>query len=252
MIELQDIVSFLDAELDLAAFEDASHNGLQIENSGGIECICTGVDASLAFFERAAEMNADLLLCHHGLSWGDSLKRITGINYHRLKFLMNHNMALYACHLPLDAHPRLGNNARICDALGLNERQPFGDYHGMTLGYRGVLPSPMSYTVFKQNVSEIMGNKLVTMDFGSDEVRTVAVVSGGAAEGVEEAALAGMDVYISGEPKLSAYHLAQEYGINVIFAGHYATEVFGVKALAELLKGRFDVNAEFIDMGIGF
>ncbi len=252
MMELQTLVSFLDQELNVAAFEDASHNGLQVERAGGIRRICAGVDASMAFFERAAEQGADLLICHHGLSWGDSLKRITGLNYRRLKFLMDHNIGLYACHLPLDAHPRLGNNAQICEALGLQDRQPFGDYHGMTIGFRGSLPVPMPYTDFKQRVHAILGNTLGTMDFGRDEVRTVAVVSGGAADGVAEAGETGVDVYLSGEPKLEAYSIAQEHRVNVIFAGHYATEVFGVRAVAGWLATRFDVQAGFIDMGIRF
>jgi len=251
-MELQTLVSFLDKELDVAAFEDASHNGLQVERTGPVSRIAVGVDASMAFFERAAGQGAELLICHHGLSWGDSLKRITGLNYQRLRFLVEHNMGLYACHLPLDAHPRLGNNARICDALGLQERQPFGDYHGMTIGFRGVLPAPMPYAAFKRRVHEIMGNTVGTMEFGRDEVRTVAVVSGGAADGVAEAGEGGVDVYLSGEPKLEAYSVAQEHRIHVIFAGHYATEVFGVKAVAELLNARFEVEAGFIDMGIRF
>lgn len=252
MTNLSRIVDVLDRELKAQDFQDHSHNGLQVENSGRIRRVCAGVDASLAFFEKAAEKKADLLVCHHGLSWGDSLKRITDLNYRRLKFLMEHDMALYACHLPLDAHPRLGNNALICKALGLRGVKPFGCYHGMTIGFKGALPAALPYRRFKEMVREVFGNIVATMDFGKQTVRTVAVVSGGAADEIAEAGAAGIDVYVSGEPKLTAWHLAQEYGINAVFAGHYATEVFGVKAIAELLSRRMAVKAEFIDMAVPF
>ena len=249
---LKEFVDFLNRELDIDAFEDDSNNGLQVENSGLIRRVCVGVDASMAFFEKAAERKADLLICHHGLSWGDSLKRIDGLNYRRLKFLLNRDMALYACHLPLDAHPRLGNNAQICKALGLGDLKPFGFLHGVALGFRGTLPAALEYAQFKERVHEVFGNTVGTMDFGKREVRSVGVVSGGAAEIVAEAGETGVDVYISGEPKLTAWHLAQELEVNAIFAGHYATEVFGVKAVAEALKARFNVQSDFIDMEIPF
>ncbi|MDD5677635.1 MAG: Nif3-like dinuclear metal center hexameric protein [Kiritimatiellae bacterium] len=252
MTALKTIASFLDRELNIEAFSDNSHNGLQVENSGRIARVCVGVDASLAFFKEAGKRKADLVICHHGLSWGDSLKRITGLNYHRLKFLMDNDMALYACHLPLDAHPRHGNNAQICRAFGLRRLTPFGIYHGIPIGFSGSLPRAMPYAVFKARAHRVFGNAVGTMDFGKRIVRTVAIVSGGAAAEIGEAGQKGIDVYISGEPQLKAYHLAQEYGINAIFAGHYATEVFGVKALARLLASRFQVKTEFIDMGIRF
>lgn len=252
MTSLNAIVSFLDRELNLKAFEDNSHNGLQVENSGRIANVCVGVDASLAFFKEAQKRKANLVICHHGLSWGDSLKRVTGINYQRLKFLLDHDMALYACHLPLDAHPRHGNNARICKAFGLRDLRPFGIYRGAAIGFSGSLPESMTYSAFKARAQRVFGNTLSTMDFGKHTVRTIAVVSGGAAEEIDEAGQKGIDVYVSGEPKLMAYHLAQEYGINAIFAGHYATEGFGVKALARLLASRFRLKTEFVDMGIRF
>ena len=252
MASLKTIVSFLDRELNVKAFSDDSHNGLQVENIGKIVRVCVGVDASLAFFEEAVKRKANLVICHHGLSWGDSLKRITGLNYCRVKFLLNNNLALYACHLPLDAHPHYGNNAQLCKAFGLQRLKSFGLYHDIPIGFSGFLPKAMPYTVFKAHVHRVIGNIVGTMDFGKSIVRTVAIVSGGAAAEIDEAGQKGIDVYISGEPKLMAYRLAQEYGINAIFAGHYATEVFGVKALARLLASRFRVKAEFLDMGIRF
>ncbi len=252
MVALDEITALLDRELDIAAFEDASHNGLQVGNSGAIRRVCVGVDASMDFFTQAARQRADLLICHHGLSWGDSLRRITGINYRRLKFLLDHDMALYACHLPLDAHPVLGNNAGIAKAFELRNIQPFGDYHGMTIGCRGALPRSLPYERFKKRARAVFGSPLQTMDFGKPTVRSVAIVSGGAADQVAEAGDAGIDVYISGEPKLSAWHLAQEYAIHAVFAGHYATETFGVKAVASLLTQRLGLKTRFLDMNVPF
>ena len=250
MATIESIVSYLDRELDVAAFQDNSHNGLQVANSGVCRRIAVGVDASLAFFKRAAERKADLMICHHGISWGDSLKRITGLNYRRVQYLMEHDLALYACHLPLDAHPTLGNNAQIVRALGLRGVKPFGMYHGRKIGYRGVLPQAMPYADFKQRAKGVFGNMVCTMDFGKRTVRTVAVVSGGAAAEIAEAGQEGIDVYVSGEANLMARNLAEEYGINALFAGHYATETFGVKAVAARLRKRFRLPVEFIDMGI--
>ncbi len=251
-MKTEKITSFLDGELDVASFEDASHNGLQVANSGNVKKICTGVDASMEFFEAAAERGADLLVCHHGISWGDSLSRITELNYRRVRFLMDQDIALYACHLPLDAHPVHGNNASICKALGLKRLKSFGRYGSRDIGFVGQLTKPMGYGAFKKKVQKAVGTELQTMDFGKKTVRSVAVVSGGAADGVEEAGRMGVDVFITGESKLSAYGLSQEYGINTIFAGHYATEVFGVRALGELLQQRFKVKAEFIGLGVTF
>lgn len=252
MNDLHRIVGALDEELNIGAFEDASHNGLQVENRGRVRKICVGVDASMAFFEAAAERGADLLVCHHGLSWGDSLKRITGMNYRRLRFLIEHDMALYGSHLPLDAHPRLGNNAQIVRALGLDAIEPFGSYHGIPIGFRGELPEPLPVEEFKRRVAGLFGSLTGSMDFGKESVHTVAVVSGGAADEAEQAAEAGIDVYITGEPKLTAWHLAQEREIHILFAGHYATETFGVRAVGDWLAERFGIEAEFIDLKIPY
>jgi dinuclear metal center YbgI/SA1388 family protein len=207
----------------------------------------------MEFFEAAEKLHADLLICHHGLSWGDSLKRITDLNYRRLSFLLKHDMALYACHLPLDAHPRLGNNAQLCKAIGLKKLRPFGLYGDRSIGFAGELPKPLPYQSFKTLVNKVTGNRnLQTMDFGKRTVRSVGVVSGGAAEEIVEAGQKGLDVFLSGEPKLVAYHLAQEYHINAVFAGHYATERFGVMALAKELTRRLGVKAEFVDLAVPF
>jgi dinuclear metal center YbgI/SA1388 family protein len=253
MAQLKQVTGFLDRELKIADFKDSSNNGLQVENSGRVDRICCGVDASMEFFEEAAKRHAGLLICHHGLSWGDSLKYVADLNYKRLAFLLKHDMALYACHLPLDAHPRLGNNAQICKALGLKKCKPFGLYNGALIGFAGELPKPMPYRAFKDMVGKIIGNRYFkTMDFGKKIVRKIGVISGGAAAETADAGKAGLDVYLSGEPQLLAYHLAREYGLNAVFAGHYATERFGVIAVGQELARRFGIKAEFLDLGVPF
>ncbi len=254
MASLQAICRHLDRELQVEAFEDASHNGLQVENTGIVQRVCCGVDASMAFFEAAAAEKADLLLCHHGISWGSSLRRITDLPYRRIKFLLEHDMALYACHLPLDAHRVYGNNACIARELELRNTSPFGTYHGQTIGVSGRLPAQVGFAELVHQVQALMGRKepLQVMEFGADPVRTVAVVSGGAADMVLEAGAKGIDVLITGEPALSAYSVAQEYGVHVIYGGHYATETFGVRALGQFVQQQFDVPCTFVDMHIPF
>ncbi len=226
----------LDLELRVSAFTDESHNGLQVANTGPITKVACGVDASMAFFEDAAAAGAQFLICHHGLSWGDSLRRLTDLNYRRVAFLMRHNLALYACHLPLDAHPRLGNNAQLARALGLRAVRPFGDYHGMTIGMFGALPRPLPVAQVLEMIRKQVGAEVRTMPFGPPRVRRIAIVSGGAADLVGPAAAAGADLFLSGEPKLCAYAEAQERGIHAVFAGHYDTEIFGVRAVGEWLQ----------------
>jgi len=252
MEKLDRIIGFLDRELKVVGFRDHSNNGLQVENSGRIRKVCCGVDASLAFFEEAMRREADLLVVHHGISWTDSLKRLTGLNYRKVSSLMRDDMALYACHLPLDAHPRYGNNVGICKALGLRRLKKFGLYEGTLIGFQGELPKPMRWADFKALVRRVISRELRTMDFGKAVVRSVAVVSGGGADEIAEAGEKGIDVFLSGEAKLSAYHRAQEYGLNGVFAGHYATEVFGVRALADLLRRKFKVDAEFVNLGVPY
>ena len=245
MADLNKIMTFLDRELKVSEFTDSSNNGLQVQNSGSVKKICCGVDASIEMFEAAARRGANMVVCHHGLSWAD-------LNYKRLSYLVKHDMALYACHLPLDAHPRYGNNALICKALGLRRLRGFGNYHGSVIGFQGELPRPMAYKDFKKLAAKTIGRELLTMDFGKKTIKTVAVVSGGAGALLDEAGREGVDVFLSGEPSLQAYNNAQEYGINAMFAGHYATEVYGVRALAGLLKKQFRIEAEFVDLGIRY
>ncbi len=252
MTKLGDVAGFLDRELKIDEFEDASNNGLQVQNSGVVRRICCGVDASLEFFQEAQRRGADLVVCHHGLSWGDSLKRITDLNYRRIGFLIRHDMALYASHLPLDAHPTLGNNIGMARALGLRNLKPFGRYHGREIGLQGRLPRPEPLERFAALVKRAVANETQIMPFGRPVVRSVAMVVGGGAVGLEEAARAGVDVPLSGEPDLNARNMAFDLEINAVFGGHYATECFGVRSLAALLARTFRVKADFVPLGIAY
>lgn len=249
---LNTLVSFLDRTLDVAAFHDASNNGLQLANSGAVARVVAGVDASMRLLETAAERGAQCVVCHHGLSWGDSLKRITGLNHRLVSFALEHDIAIYAAHLPLDAHPRYGNNAQLCKALGLARPNPAFVYHGETIGCLGSYPKPISFSAFCDRVRQTVGQEVRVAGFGRKTVKTVGVVSGGAADMADQAEPLGADVFLTGEPSLQGFILAENLGLNIVFAGHYATETFGVRALAKLITSRLKIPADFIDFQIPY
>ncbi len=250
MTDLKKIVEFLNGKMHIEEYPDSSHNGLQVENSGRVKKICCGVDASMEFFDGARKQGADLLICHHGISWGDSLKQITGLNYRRLSFLIKHDMALYACHIPLDAHSRLGNNALLFKSLGLVGRKLFGDYRGKLIGYYGSLPHSQKLKLFRKRVEKILATSVQSLEFGRDTVRTVGIVSGDGSDWIEEANRLNIDVFLTGETSLAGYNTARDCGINVIFGGHYATESFGVKALGAAVESKYGVESQFIDLNL--
>jgi dinuclear metal center YbgI/SA1388 family protein len=252
MADLNTIVDFLNCEMRIEEYPDSSHNGLQVENSGKVRKVCCGVDASMEFFTRAQSMGADLLICHHGISWGDSLKRITGLNYRRLSFLIMHDIALYACHIPLDAHASMGNNAMLSSALGLREKKLFGSYRGKPIGCYGSLQRGIPISRFRNRVEKILGCEVHSLDFGKKTVRTVGIVSGGGSDWIEEASRMNLDAFLTGEATLAGYNLAKDCGINVIFGGHYATESFGVRALGAALEKKFPVKSAFIDLELPY
>lgn len=248
-----EIAALLDRELRVPAFRDVSHNGLQVENEGEVRRVATAVDASLETFEAAAALGVQMLLVHHGLSWGDSLARIAGANRRLLAAAFRRNLAVYAAHLPLDAHPRLGNNARLALALGLTRVRPFMEYHGQTIGCAGVLPEPLTRDAFERAVREaVRPRRVERFDFGATLIRTVGICSGGAPEGIAQAAREGLDVYLCGEANLQAYNLARDWGANALFAGHYATERFGVRALGQWLSEQTGLPVSFIDLDLPY
>jgi dinuclear metal center YbgI/SA1388 family protein len=239
---INDLIGHLDALLNPSAFDDYGPNGLQVPGNDAISTVVTGVSASSELFELAAEHDADLVLVHHGLFWGATgpvdarLKR-------RLKLLFEHDMALAAYHLPLDAHPSVGNNALLAQAIGATEPQPFAG-----IGVRARLPA-ISPEELRARVREATGGREpLAFLAGPDPVQTIGIVSGGAARHLDDAIAAGLDAFVTGEPREPAMNDAREGGIHFLAAGHYATETFGVRALGDRLASEFGLRHVFADV----
>ena len=247
---LSAIVHYCDQFLDTAEVQDYERaaNGLQVENTGTVHRIAAAVDASLATVRLAAEAGADLLLVHHGLFWGPA-HPWTGRRYELIRLLVHHNIAVYSSHLPLDAHPRLGNNAQLCAALGLKNLRPFFFDHGLYLGFQASARVPRARLAASLRHATQAVPKVIPA--GPDLCRRIGVVSGGAGGDLQKAADEGVDTFVTGEGPHWTYALAEELGINVLYGGHYATETFGVKALAARLAARFKVPWTFLDHPTG-
>lgn len=249
-MKLNELTEYLDALLRINEIEDDSVNGLQVECTQDIQKVGLAVDASFAAFETAVTQNIDLLFVHHGLYWGKSVPAI-GAMYQRLATLIKSNTALYAAHLPLDMHPQFGNNAQIKDVLGWPLTKDFGDYHGNILGKEIQFPEEKPLSEIADEITKNLQCDITVWDFGTEKVKTAGYVSGGGIGILEQAIAAGYDLYITGEPKHSAYWVAKEAGINVIFAGHYATETLGVRAVGKHLNEKFGLEIFDIDLPTG-
>ncbi len=219
-------------------------NGLQVENRGTVSRIAAAVDGSLATIRLAVAARADLLIVHHGLFWSAS-HPWTGKRYEMLRLLLDSNLAIYSSHLPLDAHPKLGNNARLCAALGLRKLKPFFFLKGQFIGLRSM--TKLSRDVLLQRLDQAVGRHPSLIPGGPPVCRRIGVVTGGAGNELKLAASEGVDTFITGEGVHWTFALAEELGINVLYGGHYATETFGVKALAAHLADRFQVPWVFLD-----
>jgi dinuclear metal center YbgI/SA1388 family protein len=227
---------------------DGAANGLQVENSGAVTKIAAAVDASLVTVKLAIAAKADLLIVHHGLFW-TSRRPWIGKNYELLKLLMENNLAVYSSHLPLDAHPKLGNNAQLCAALGLKNLKPFFASHGQTIGFKS--QTKISREELASKLERATGAKPKIIPGCKNICEKIGVVTGGAGEELKIAASEGVDTFITGEGPHWTYALAEELGLNVLYGGHYATETFGVKALAAELSKRFKVPWSFLDHPTG-
>jgi len=223
---------------------DGAANGLQVENSGVVTRIAAAVDASLATVGLAVAAKADLLIVHHGLFW-NVRQPWTGRNHELLRLLMENNLAVYSSHLPLDAHPKLGNNARLCAALGLKRLQPFFASHGQTIGFKS--RTRMARSELAKRLAQATGAAPKIIPGGNPVCEHIGVVTGGAGGELKLAAAEGVDTFITGEGQHWTYALAEELGLNVLYGGHYATETFGVKALAAELAKKYRVPWEFLD-----
>src|SRR5271170_3531788 len=227
---------------------DGAANGLQTENSGAITKIAAAVDASRATIKSAIAAKADLLVVHHGLFWSPS-HPWTGKKYELLRLLIENNLAVYSSHLPLDAHPKLGNNAQLCAALGLKNLKPFFLTHGQTIGFKS--QTKISRNELAAKLERATGAKPKIIPGGKNICEKIGVVTGGAGGDLKIAASEGVDTFITGEGPHWTYALAEELGLNVFCGGHYATETFGVKALAAELSKKFKLLWEFLDYPTG-
>ena len=235
---------------ELAQLDD-SLNGVQVGRTGSpLELVAFAVDACAETIRRAAAAGAQALFVHHGLFWGKSARVEAGL-LERMRLLINADMALYACHLPLDKQGELGNNAVLCRLIGLKDIKPFGSFHGVEIGFRGTLDPKLGLDEIVHRVLPDGSRPRTLIPGSAPLVGSVAVVSGGAAMEALQALEAGVDLYITGEPSHSIYHAVLEGGMGFLAAGHYATEVWGVKAVAERLSRETGIKTLFIDLPPG-
>lgn len=250
MPALHEMVRFVDRYLRLTEIEDYANalNGLQIENSGEVTKIGAAVDASTRTIQMAIESGIDLLVVHHGLFW-PGLRAVTGPLYRTLKLAIEHNLALYSAHLPLDLHPKIGNNALLAAALGLGSTEPFLEMKGAPIGR--VATANLTRTELISRLEESLGGAVRCIGTGPMETKRIGIVTGGAGGEIYAAAREGIDSYITGEAPHWTAVAAEELGINLFLGGHYATETFGVKALAAELAEKFALPWEFLDHPTG-
>lgn len=250
-MRLERLTGFLDETLDIDSFEsDSSINGLQVEGRREVRRIALAVDACRESISRTARMNAEMLIVHHGLLWGKE-RPVTGIFARRLSILLEKGISLYAAHLPLDCHPGIGNNASLAAALGMHDTRPFGDYRGISPGLCGSLPRKITVKGLCSKLRRLLSGPVQAFSFGTGSIATIGIVSGGGGSLVQAAADAGCDALLTGETSHAAYHTARENGIDIVFAGHYATEKAGVRALGALLESTFGLETRFIDLPTG-
>ena len=249
-IELERVVQFLDELLDVGAFPDYGNalNGLQVEGPARVSRVVAAVDATEATIQQAVSVGADLLVVHHGLFWG-GLRPVTGPLFRKLSALVEGRLAVYSAHLPLDAHPELGNCAILAREIGVDIKGPCAAYKGAEIGWWGAVD--LSREALRLELAATLGGEVRVIAGGPEQVKRVAVVTGGGGAFLEEVADQDLDALITGEASHHSYHDAMELGVNLYLGGHYATETWGVRALAERLADEFGVAWSFIDLPTG-
>jgi dinuclear metal center YbgI/SA1388 family protein len=247
MTQLTEVISYLDELLEIQDFQDYGPNGLQVPGSGELSVVVTGVSAHLDLFENAARAGAQLVVAHHGLFWDFHPRTVSPTMKERLRVLFENDISLAGYHLPLDAHPEVGNNALICAALGLERAEPFGEHRGRAIGFVGRSAEGIPFDELRDRCVAAFGQEPFTWDAGPELVHSVGIVSGGAASSFGEAIARGLDAFLTGEPAEHVMADARESGTHFIAAGHYATETFGVRRLGELLADRFGLEHRFVE-----
>jgi dinuclear metal center YbgI/SA1388 family protein len=240
-MKLHDIVAFLDKELRTVEVKDYpnAHNGLQLENPGLVTRVACAVDACESVIDAACEAGADLLIVHHGMLWHGA-HRFEGAPYRKLRRAIESGLAVYSSHLPLDLHPRFGNNALLAKALGISKTEPFLEIGVQARGN-------WTFGALIERVEQAVQAPVHFAPGGPDRVKRLGIVTGGAGGEIAKAAEAGVDTFLTGEGSHWTFAAAEELGVNLIYAGHYATETFGVKALGVELQRKFKLPWGFID-----
>ncbi|SFK11670.1 Nif3-like dinuclear metal center hexameric protein [Methylophaga sulfidovorans] len=248
MITRTEFLAYINHVLEPERFNDYCPNGLQVEGSEDITTLVTGVTASEALLEEAIELNADAILVHHGYFWRGEDARIIGMKQRRLRLLLENDINLIAYHLPLDAHPTLGNNAQLAELLGIEVDGRISGMGEPAIGLCGSLPEPLSLSAFSSHVRQKLKRDPLVIQGHDRPITTVGWCTGAAQGYLQYAAELGLDIYISGEISEPTVHIARELGINYMAAGHHATERYGVKALGEMMAEQFDIVHHFIDI----
>ena len=250
MTRITEIVSAIDRLLEPERFRDLGPNGLQVPSAHGeVSRVVTGVSAQRELVERAVERGAQMVLVHHGLFWDFKPTGLSPVLAERLRPLFVHDVALAAYHLPLDAHPEVGNNAILANRLGCASHDAFGDFRGTPVGRAGTFPDDgIDAAELFARVREVTGREPTVQGAGPERVRRIGIVSGSAADALDEAVERGLDAFLTGEPREHVMADAREAGIHFIAAGHYATETFGVRALGDRVAERFGVDHCWIDL----
>jgi dinuclear metal center YbgI/SA1388 family protein len=250
-MKLSELVSYLDTELQHSTIGDygPALNGLQLENIGGeVTRIIAAVDACLPVMKEAVKRKGDLLLVHHGLFWS-GLQPYTGSVFQKIRTGMEGGLAVYSSHLPLDVHPQWGNNVQLLQALGLEQHGTWMPSKGRDIGL--VSETKMECAVLMAKLERVLGSPVHVCPGGPAMTKRIGIVTGGAGSEIAAAKAAGIDTFITGEGPHWSYTLAEELGINLLYAGHYATETFGVKALATHLAEKFGLEWHFVDHATG-
>ncbi len=247
MVQLKDLLNYANNILEIERFHDYCPNGLQVEGKPTVKKIISGVTASQALIDAAIEAKADILLVHHGFFWKGEDERVIGVKYKRLRSLIESGINLIAYHLPLDAHPLYGNNAKLAEKLELDIAGSFpSDVDAV--GMHGTLKKPLSAKEFSQKINTALGREPLHIGDKGEQIHSIAWCSGAAQGYIEQAAELGVDAYLSGEISEQTVHIARENNIHYYAAGHHATESYGVQALASHLASHFDLDHEFINI----
>ena len=247
-MRLEQLCEFCDDYLRVDEFDDYCPNGLQVESSAEVNHIVSGVTASLDLIEAAIEQNADTLLVHHGYFWKGEAQPIKGFKGRRIRALIRNNINLIAYHLPLDAHPEVGNNAQLGKLMGWQVEGSFASLGKHDIVLNGVLPVAMSLAELTESIETRLNTSVLSISCGDRPVETIAWCTGAAQNYIEQAAARGVDAFVSGEVSEHTFHFAREAGIHYIAAGHHATERYGVQALAGVIEKQFGVRQQFIDI----